>query len=555
MTAPAPTLATGGGGPAGPPGSGGFTRPFVGTGLLTRLALRRDRLLVPVWVAVFGGMAASSAAATVGLYPTLTSRVEASAAVNDMPALVALYGRIYDPTSIGALSLIKLSSMGAALVAVLTIILTVRHTRAEEETGRLELLGATVVGRRAPLTAALLLVTGTSLALGLVTAIGLVAAGLPVPGSLAFGAAWALTGISFAALAAVVAQLTSGARTATAISSAVLGTAYAVRAVGDSAPADGPRWLSWLSPVAWGQQVRPFAGDRWAVLLLPLAFAALAAVAAYALAERRDLDQGLLPDRPGPVAAAGWLRGPLSLAWRLQRGLLTGWLVAFVLLGLFLGAIASNIGDFIASAQARELFALLGGEKVLTDAFLATEIGFLGVFVSAFGVQSVLRLRGEETGLRAESMLAAPVGRLHWLASHVVVALGGVALLMLAGGAAAGLSWALVSGRSEEFGRVLAGGAVQIPAAWLVTSLAVAAFGLVPRAVGIAWAALVAFLLIGEFGALFRFDQWILDLSPYAHTPKLPGSAFTATPLLWLLAVAVVLLLAGVVGFRRRDVG
>jgi ABC-2 type transport system permease protein len=37
--------------------------------------------------------------------------------------------------------------------------------------------------------------------------------------------------------------------------------------------------------------------------------------------------------------------------------------------------------------------------------------------------------------------------------------------------------------------------------------------------------------------------------------PKLPGGTLTATPLLWLAGVAIVLLAAGLAGFRRRDLG
>ena len=50
----------------------------------------------------------------------------------------------------------------------------------------------------------------------------------------------------------------------------VLAVAYLVRAVGDvSGDAEMPSPLSWLSPIGWGQQVRPYAGDRFAVLLDP----------------------------------------------------------------------------------------------------------------------------------------------------------------------------------------------------------------------------------------------------------------------------------------------
>src|SRR5690606_5266403 len=139
---------------------------LAGTRSLIRLALRRDRVLLPVWLAVFAGMAALSAQATIELYPTVESRVSAATATNSTPSLVALYGRVYDPTSLGAVSMIKLGGMGAAMVAVLTIIIVVRHSRAEEESGRAELLGSTVVGRYAPLTAALLVGIGTNVALG-----------------------------------------------------------------------------------------------------------------------------------------------------------------------------------------------------------------------------------------------------------------------------------------------------------------------------------------------------------------------------------------------------
>ena len=124
-------------------------------------------------------MAASSAAATVGLYPDEASRRQAALTINATPALVALYGPIYDPSSLGAIALFKLTALGAAMVAIVMVVLVVRHTRGEEEAGRLELVGAGVVGRAAPLTAALLLVGGTSVVLGVATTAGLVLAGLP----------------------------------------------------------------------------------------------------------------------------------------------------------------------------------------------------------------------------------------------------------------------------------------------------------------------------------------------------------------------------------------
>jgi ABC-2 type transport system permease protein len=525
---------------------------LLGTGPLVRLAIRRDRVLLPSWIAVFVLTAASSASATLGLFPTVESRVQAAAANNSTTALVALYGRVYDPTSLGSVGMVKMGGLGAVLVAVLAMILVVRHTRAEEESGRLELVGATAVGRSAPLAAAMTVAAGANLLLGLLTAAGLVQSGLPAAGSLAFGLSWAGVGIAFAAIAAVTAQLAGTARGATSAAAAVLGAVYLLRAIGDTAGEGGPRWLSWLSPIGWSQQFRPYAGNRWWVLLVTLAFAAALTAAAFALAARRDLGASLLPDR---AAAPPGLRSPLALAWRLNRGALLGWAAAFLLAGVVFGSIASSVGDLLDSPQARDFITKLGGEKGLTDAYLAAELAIVGVLAAAFGVQAAMRLRAEETGLRAEPVLATAVTRTSWLASHLTVALAGTAVLMTAAGVGAGLTHALQSRHFGEFGRVLGAALVQLPAAWLVTAIVVAAFGLVPRATAVGWVALVAFLLLGEFGPLLGLNQVLIDLSPFAHVPRLPGAPLTVLPLVILLAVAAGLVLLGVAGFRRRDVG
>ena len=186
---------------------------LAGTGALVRLALRRDRVVLPVFVVLLAVMVAASASATVKVYPDEASRVQAAVAINNTTSTLALYGPIHDETSLGAISTFKMGIMGALAVAVLALFLVVRHTRAEEETGRLELLGATVVGRRAPLTAALLVAGGAGLVAGAGTALGLIAVGMPAAGSLLMGLGFACLGIAFAAVAGLTAQLVKSART------------------------------------------------------------------------------------------------------------------------------------------------------------------------------------------------------------------------------------------------------------------------------------------------------------------------------------------------------
>jgi len=529
---------------------------FAGTSTLVRLALRRDRVIVPVWILVFVGMAASSAQASISLYPEVQDRVSAAETSNSSPALVSLYGRIFDPTSLGEVSLFKLTSFGALLVGLLAALLVVRHTRTEEETGRLELLSAGVLGRYAALTSALIVSVSTVLVLGLLTALSLIGVGLPASGSFAFGLTWAAAGLAFAAVAAVAAQVTEGARTANGLIAVALGVSYVLRALGDSASEGGARWISWLSPIGWAQQIRPYAGDRFLVVLAPLALMVVLVSAAFALIRRRDVGAGLIRPRPGPATAAPSLRSPLALAWRLHRGSLYGWGFGFLLLGFVVGNIASDVDGFVSSQSAKDLVEKLGGVSGLTDSFLSAEMGILGLLASAYGIQAALRLRSEETALRAEPLLATGVTRARWLGSHVAMALFGTGVLIMLGGLGSGISsGASLDNMGSQVPRMLAAAAIQLPAIWLVTALVVLLFGLAPKLITAAWGLFVAFVLLGQFGPIFDLPQGLMDISPYAHTPRLPGGDFTAAPVIWLAAIAAALALTGLTTFRRRDIG
>ncbi|WP_427006496.1 ABC transporter permease [Pseudarthrobacter sp. H2] len=524
--------------------------PLAGTGVLIRLGLRRDRWLLPVWIAGFAILAYSTAVAGAGLYPDAASRVEAATALNATASLVAVFGRIYDPASLGALSLIKYTAFMAAIVAVLMVIITVRHTRADEESGRLELLGGGRLGRDAPLAAALVISCGASLVLGLVTAASLAAGGLPAVGSFAFGLGWAATGMAFSAVAGVAAQLASSARSTTGLGIGVIAVAYALRAVGDLAE-PGPSALSWLSPIGWNQQIRAFAGDRWWVLALPLALCAALVPVALNLRAHRDLGSGLREPRPGP--ARGRLRGVRGLAVRLQFRMLVAWSVAFLVFGVMIGSLAGNVADLLSSPNARELIRTLGGSQAMTDAFLSAEVGFMGLLASAYGLSAATRLREEETAGHVEALLGTATTRTRWATSHFAAALAGAALLMLLAGLSVGAGAAVVLADGAQFGRVTLAALAQIPAAWVVTSAVLAVFGWAPRLTGAVWGLLLAFVALGEFGVLWNAPQWLMDLSPFRHTPLLPLDSGDLAPLLGLALAAAALAAVGYSGWRRRD--
>jgi ABC-2 type transport system permease protein len=101
---------------------------------------------------------------------------------------------------------------------------------------------------------------------------------------------------------------------------------------------------------------------------------------------------------------------------------------------------------------------------------------------------------------------------------------------------------------------VLQGALVQVPAVWVLAAVAVALVGLAPRFAAVAWGALGLCVILVLVGAALRLDQWVMDLSPFTHLPRVPGAAVAATPLVLLLAVAVALGGAGLAGLRRRGI-
>ena len=528
---------------------------LVGTRQLVRLAIRRDRIILPVWILLLSFIPASAVGTFEASFPTMADRISLDTGARHNPSLSLLYGPAFDLTTAGGYTAFRYSGFVAVLIALMVIFTVTRHTRAEEDTGRLELLGSTVVGRFAPLTAAVLVSAGASMIIALLSTVSMIGAKLPVGGTLAFNLGALGVALVFTAVAAVAAQLTEFSRTANGIACAVLGGSFLLRSVGDSST--GMRWLSWLSPIGWAQQLRPFAGERWWVLGLPLVIALLVGAVAYVLLPRRDLGAAMFPARLGPARAPASLSSTLGLAWRLQRGSLLGWGVGMVVAGSLFGSLASGVGELVGdNPAARDMLQRMGGSTALVDTFLAVLAGVYGMFVSIYAVQAALRVRGEETSFRAEPVLATSVSRIGWVASHLVFALLGTAALLGATGLAAGLTHGLrVGDVGGQLPRVLGGVLVQLPATWLVASVAMVLIGLLPRQAVAAWGIALAFLLISMFGPVANLPQAVLDVSPFGHIPKLPGTAFTATPLLWLTGIAVVGLAAGLVGLRRRDIG
>jgi ABC-2 type transport system permease protein len=535
-----------------------LARPTVGgltgTTSLLRLAARRDRVLVPVSALGLAAFVAMSAQATFALFPDLRSAQASMAPTLANPALVAMYGPI-SSLGIDSIATFKSVLLGAVFLALLAYVVVRRHTRTEEEAGRLELLGAGVVGRRAALAAAVLLGTLAVLLTVVLMVVWSIAVGLDAAGSVALGVSWLVIGLSWVGVTAVAAQLTSSTRGTAAWSLGALAVAFLVRALGDTATSDSPaRLLSWLSPLGWGVKVSPYGGNHYWVVALGLGLYSVLVGVAFSLLERRDLGAGVLPSRAGPdrgrIATAG------ALTRRLARGTLIGWAAAYVVLGVALGSIAGSVETFVDSPQVADMLRAMGGDAgSITDIYFATELHFAAVGASALGIALITRMRTEEITSRAEAVLATPVRRIRWALGHVGLAVLASSGVMVVGAAVAGLVHGADAGDvGGTIGQLLGAALSTLPGVWVAVAVAMLLYGALPRLTGLAWAALIVFLLLGEFGELLDLPEWLVDLSPFTHLPALPGGALEWTPLVALAAVAAVAGGVGVVALRQRDI-
>ncbi|MGE5829487.1 MAG: ABC transporter permease [Micromonosporaceae bacterium] len=532
---------------------------LTGTARLTRLGLQRDRISLPVWIVGLAGLTAAMTGMSANGLRSEPDLLQETQLMATNPAMRLL--GLASGASIGGYTLIRGYLTLAVLAALMSIFAVVRHTRQGEETGRAELVGAAVVGRHAGLTAALVLTLGANVGLAIAIGLAMSATGQPVGGSFVAGAAVSAVGVAFAGFAAITTQLSSSTRGASGLAAAMLGLSFLASGVGNMAghvDASGVRvvsaWPAWLSPIGWGQQMRPFGGDHWWPLaLFALLFSASVGLASY-LAAHRDIGQGLLAQRRGRVHASATLRGPIGLAWRLQRSTLLAWAVAMLGFGLVLGAIIGQVTEL--GGAAAEWYSRMGGSDQIVDAFRASMMQMAGMAAAIYVVQVLLRMRGDESGGQLEPVLAASVSRPRWVLSYLTNAGLGASGLLLLFALGMGLTAGGVLGDTAGELRVLAAAAlVQLPGILVLGAAVVLATGLLPRAAGtLAWGLLAAAILTGPlFGDTLRLPQWVKDFSPFTHVPKVPAVPLTTAPVLALVGVAATFVAVGLVRLRRRN--
>lgn len=537
---------------ASQPLAAGSASTLTGSGRLLRRALRSERTRIGVWALSIGGLIGYFGVAIPVVYPDAAA-MQTRAVLMAEPSGAFMTGPGYglDDYTFGAMVANEMLGRLAIAVALMSIFLVVRLTRAEEESGRTDLVRAGVVGRNAPVAVALVVLVIANAAVAAVTAVALVANDLAPADSLAVAAGTAMVGLVFGALAAVTAQFSAHARTASGIAGGLLALSFVLRGIGDAAQTGGSA-LSWVSPIAWAQQTRAFVDLRWWPVLLGLAVAVLMATAAVALVARRDVGAGVVEARAGRADARPGLLSPFGLVLRNERATIAWWGVGVLVFAVLTGSLAQGIVDsFRDQPQLAQVFGGADEGDVLRSTVSAF-LGFFAMAVAVYGVIAVNRLNQEEDEGRTGAILATSVGRIRWLFGTLLVATLGSAVLLLLIGFGLGVGVAATVGDAASVPSFTAAGLVYLPMVLCFVALAALAHGLRAGTWWV-WAIVTASLLVGLYGTVLGLPQAVIDAAPLAFVPHAPSEPVTLAPLALMVIVATALTAAGVTGLRRRD--
>lgn len=524
------------------------------TGALSRFILRRDRIRIPIWLISLSLITFAVAYAFTDLYATEIERQSIAETMMN-PAMTAMVGQGYGLANYtnGAMMAHQMLLFTALTIGLMSILLVARHTRADEEDGRIEMVRSLPVGRLSNLNATILVVSGTNVLLALIIGFGLYALGIEgmdLNGSLLYGAALGATGIFFTAITAVFAQLSANSRGTIGLSFAILGIAYLVRAIGDV----GDGTLSWFSPLGWVLGAEVYVNNYWWPILLTVGAALALIILALYLSAIRDLGSGFLPAKSGRKYASGFLQSPLGLALRLQRTGLITWAIGMYILGASYGSVLGDMDSFFENMEImKDLLVSVDGFS-LTEQFLTMLMSIMAMISTIPALMAINKLIGEEKKNRTEHLLGRAVSRTRLIGSYFIISI--MTSFVMLSLATIGL-WSagtMVMDDPIAFGTFYSAGMVYLPAMWIMIAITVLFIGMIPKLTSVIWFYLIYSFITIYLGGLLQFPEWMGNLSPFGHIPQLPVEDMDFLKVIVLTIIAIILTVIGFISYDRRDI-
>jgi len=540
---------------------------FDNSGKIVQFILKREFVISAVWILILVIFSAVLAPGMSGMFDAEARQQFVTTL--DNPVMVAMMGPVYgaDNYTPGAMYTGMMLLWVIIAVCIMNVFLVVRHTRADEEKGRIEVVRSLPVGRMANLNAAMITAVIVNGILGLLTGIGIAATGVEsmgFSGSMLYGAVICAAGLVFAAITALFCQLSSNKNGATGYPFLVLGIFYMIRAAGDM---QGNDIISCISPLGLTSRSQAYTENHWwPVFVLLFIFAVITAIA-YKLNSIRDLDQGFIYARAGRKEASPFLRSNFGLAFRLLRSTVIIWAVVMFCLGASYGSVVGDISTFVGDSP--EYLQILGmpADVVanMTDAaknemvqtyFMSFVTSMMTLICIVPLLLAAMKPRNEEKDNREEYILSHAVSRFEYMVGYTAIAYVLSVLLPLATAVGIFASASSLAGDANPFtlGMMLKANLVYLPALWVMIGIAVLLVGLLPKASGAIWGYFGFVCFVSFMGELIGLPNWLLSLTPLKHVSQVLLVDINYKPLIVMTVIAAVLTAVGFISYKKRDI-
>ncbi|MEL0537543.1 ABC transporter permease [Staphylococcus debuckii] len=469
------------------------------------------------------------------------------------PAMEAMLGKAH-------LSKVNLASMFAyemqlftvILVAIMNILWVAKDTRGEEEDGHLEMMLALPVGRIAILASAVIQQAILNAVMGIIIGIGLTMMNIShftVEGGFLYGATLAASGWMFGMLTLVISQLAVTRSQTTGISISLLLIMYLMRAIGDVSIQGLSNWV----PLGWIAHTEVYTNNYWWPVAALIATGLVLFVIGYILSGRRDIEAGMLPSFPGH-AKAGWLlKSLIGMQFRLQRTGIIAWGIGMFVLGLAYGSVFGDLDTFFKNNPILQRM-LTGNGSNYAEQFVPILMAIMGMMSTIPVLMAIFKVRKEIAIQRDELILSHPVGRTRYLMSFIWIGLlNSILMVILAG---LGMYCGEISSMNHPiaFEKIISASLVYIPAILVFAGLAVLVAGWFGKMSILVYLYLAYCFLVVYLGQLLDVKKWLKSITPFGHVPRLPIADMEWSPLLWILLLAFIFIVTGLIGFRRRDI-
>lgn len=529
---------------------------FQKTFFLTRFSFKRDWLKLSVWAIVLIGLFVGVAAKFTSLYGSKAS-IDQIIKTLKSPAMVSLFGKMpAGPYTTADVFAAEMTVFMAIVAAVMNFYFIIHNTRGEEESGILEMIQAHSVGRLSNLSAALVESFIFNFGIGLIYAIGLQFAGLTgtdTNGNFLLGLGLGAAGFMFASLAAVLAQLTDNSRTATILSYLIFGIMYIARMITDISNSK----YTWYVPMGWVEKFSTYKDNNWLPLFLMLFLSVILILVAFYLNSHRDVGSGLIATRPGRATASDFLRGPLSLFWRLNRVSIIVWFLGIMILGATYGSIFNTVGDIIKTnpmmKQLLSTSAINTANLLIIKEFIAVLLIVFAALALIPGISLVNYLKSGESKGYLEIIHATQTSRFKLFFSIVGLATITSVAVLFAGiyGLSAGGN--AVMNKPIAMSVFMRGFYGYLSPMLVMLSISIFLIGWLPKLSVLNYGYLVLAFMIQYFGKLLKLPDWTDKLTPFGFINHVPVKNFDVATFWWQIGIAVILVIIGYLGYRRRD--